>query len=478
MARRRKKTNKFFAYILLIIFLMVFWIGFYEIKTLFPSFLNKKTLLSWNNAKLTGNTNQSNKPLNLYVNSLLVWTGFIKQIPYNIKIATSYQLIFSWKKFFAKSDNYLLGDYENKPILFSWVVIGFSPENIPVVNITFVKSLEENKDNDLSKNTVIRYKNLIVDLSNFDNFRVNTWDDLIISKVYSSNCSWDVEISGSCLTWEKQVPYLKISYFKCDSSNPITDCLSLKHQFEELKFDKITNSNWVVFYKLPETNNYEVLGDEYGYYFYPLSGNFYSLINAFSLVDTKQNKLEAIKNTCKNDNIKLESIVKKSFTGDLYSVIWFDQNSNKVICKLTLKKAGSTYVGTLQSLDYLRDDSSSEDTLNPDDYLIYKSRAYGFSVYMPKWIKYKSDLVNEDFWISWLKCLQVVNIAHRKKWNLLDPDVKVYYCKSQISKYLIEDALSVKEKKYKVISKDSKVFIIMYKDNPIANKIINYLKVF
>jgi hypothetical protein len=97
---------------------------------------------------------------------------------------------------------------------------------------------------------------------------------------------------------------------------------------------------------------------------------------------------------------------------------------------------------------------------------------------MPKWIKYQSDLVNEDFWISGLKCLQEVKIAHRKKWNLADPDVKVYYCKSQISKYLIEDGLSVNYKNFKVLEQWNKGFVIIYKNNDIAKKILNYLKVF
>jgi hypothetical protein len=92
-----------------------------------------------------------------------------------------------------------------------------------------------------------------------------------------------------------------------------------------------------------------------------------------------------------------------------------DQNANKVLCKLTLTENNGTYVASLQSLDYLRDEKVSTTGLNENDYLVYKSRAYGFSVYMPKWVKYESDLVNKDFGISGLKCLQVVNIAHRKK---------------------------------------------------------------
>jgi hypothetical protein len=61
---------------------------------------------------------------------------------------------------------------------------------------------------------------------------------------------------------------------------------------------------------------------------------------------------------------------------------------------------------------------------------------------------------------------------------LANPDVKVYYCKSQVSKYLVEDGLAVNYKNFKVVDENNKMFVIIYQDNDIAKKILNYLKVF
>jgi len=380
-------------------------------------------------------------------------------------------LLYSGEKFFAKSDDYLLGNYVDQTVNFSGIVVGFSPDNVPVINVTFIKSSQEEQTHEPEvTGKVLNYDGLIINLENIaDDLKVTqTGNQILIYKPLSGE-----NLSGG------QINYLKIVPFKCDVSNPLTNCEALEEKFKKYGFDTLVNDNWLTFYHLPETNQYEAFSAEYGYYFYPLTWNFYSLINAFSVVNTKQNKLDAIKNACKNQDIQLETILDIKSSGDNYQVVWMDQNANKVLCKLTLSENNGKYLAVLESLDYLRyPNALSGEKLNEDDYLIYASRAYGLKVYMPKWIKYQSDLVNEDFWISGLKCLQEVKIAHRKKWNLADPDVKVYYCKSQISKYLIEDGLSVNYKNFKVLEQWNKGFVIIYKNNDIAKKILNYLKVF
>jgi hypothetical protein len=45
------------------------------------------------------------------------------------------------------------------------------------------------------------------------------------------------------------------------------------------------------------------------------------LINAFSVVNTKQNKVDAIKNACKNQDIQLETILDIKYSGDNYQVV-------------------------------------------------------------------------------------------------------------------------------------------------------------
>ena len=474
MPRRKKKNvSKVIAYAFSVIFILILIVfGVNYVKNL------KSALTSiWSWAVQTG-SNQSE--VKVYANSTISGEGIIKEIPYNMQVSTSYELLYSGNKFFAKSDNYLLGNYVDKTINFSGVVVGFSPDNIPVINITYIKWNPETTGE--SEEPILTWKilnkdGLIVNLENIaDNLKVKDLSGSIL--IYKELTGGN--LSGSNLTGNliKEIPYLKVVPFKCDVSNPLTDCVSLENKFKQFHFDTVTNDNWLTFYKLPETNQYEAFGAEYGYYFYPLSGDFYSLINAFSVVNTKQNKLDAIKNACKNSEIQLTTILDIKSSGDNYQVVWMDQNANKVLCKLTLTENNGTYVASLQSLDYLRDEKVSTTGLNENDYLVYKSRAYGFSVYMPKWVKYESDLVNKDFGISGLKCLQVVNIAHRKKGDLANPDVKVYYCKSQVSKYLVEDGLAVNYKNFKVVDENNKMFVIIYQDNDIAKKILNYLKVF
>ena len=198
------------------------------------------------------------------------------------------------------------------------------------------------------------------------------------------------------------------------------------------------------------------------------------------MVDTKKLKLNVIKHTCKNDQIQLENILDIKSSWDVYNVVWVDTNANKVLCVLKISKSDNWYIWQLKKLDFLRDQQDTQDlkNLNEDDYLAYTSRWFWYKVYMPKSVKYESDLINEDFWISWLKCKQVVKIADRKTWKLSNPDVKVYYCKSELSPQLVEDGLGVNYQNFKVISKSNKMFIIFYKNTPIAKKILNYLKLY
>lgn len=471
MPRKRKKNEKAIAYVFASIFVVVIIIFMFSFFKRAPEIVEKIPLDS---QKLTWQTKEVKKEVSeqkFYTNTTISGTGVIKEIPYNMQVSTSYQLIYTWKTFFAKSDNYLLGNYINKQISFSGVIVGFSSDNIPVIQITSIKTNEkEQKQPEEKSDKIFTMKHLVVNLEPFEeNFKIATWKNSLV--IYKE----------TLLPWNKskRIDYLKITFSPCKKWDPNLDCVALKNQFERLKFDKIVNNNGVVFYKLPEINYYKAFWEEYSYNFIPLAWDFYVLANAFSIINTQKLKLETIKSTCKNENIQLTNILDIKNEWNDYIVIWFDQYSNKVICKLTLTDNNWVYIANLKFLDYLREDESKIATwLNEDNYLIYSSRAYWFKVYMPKWIKYKSDLINEDFWISGLRCLQVVNIAHRKKGNLSNPDVKVYYCKSDISKYLIEDGLSVKYEKFKVITNADKFFIILYLDTETAKKILNYLKVF
>jgi len=471
MLKKRKKNEKVIIYAFASIFVVVIIAFMFSFFKKAPEVVEK---ISLNSQQSTWETKEVKKEISeqkFYANTTISGTGTIKEIPYNMQISTSYELIYSWKTFFAKSDNYLLGNYVDKQINFSGTIVGFSSDNIPVIQITSIETNEDKEQQPEEKSDkIFTMKQLVVNLEPFEeNFKITTWDNSLV--IYKE----------VLLPWNKtkRIDYLRITFSPCKRWDPNLDCVALKNQFERLKFNKLVNNNGVVFYKFPEINYYKAFWEEYSYNFTPITWDFYALANAFSVINAKELKLETIKSTCKNKNIQLTNILDIKNKWNNYTVVWFDQNSNKIVCKLTLSNNNWLYTANLKFLDYLREEESKVSTwLNEDDYLIYSSRAYWFKVYMPKWIKYKSDLTNEDFWISGLKCLQVVNIAHRKKGNLSNPDVKVYYCKSNISKYLIEDGLSVKYEKFKVITNAGKVFIMLYSDNETAKKILNYLKVF
>ena len=97
---------------------------------------------------------------------------------------------------------------------------------------------------------------------------------------------------------------------------------------------------------------------------------------------------------------------------------------------------------------------------------------------MPKSIKYEVKLSKEDFGVSWLNCLQVVNIADWKTWKLNSPDVQVYYCKTDLSKDNLNEFLKRKQFSYIIRQVNWKTFIIKYRPWIIWEKIVSNIKIF
>lgn len=117
-------------------------------------------------------------------------------------------------------------------------------------------------------------------------------------------------------------------------------------------------------------------------------------------------------------------------------------------------------------------------SLNDDDYLIFKSKWYPYTLYMPKSVRYSSSPVQEDFAVSWLSCKQVTSIADWKTWDLSDPNLQVYYCKSSLSSWDIKWFLDQMDWNFQVRAGANKVFVIKYKSDDISMKMLNYLKTF
>lgn len=489
MARRKKKKNiwTYITSIIVVIIIILFW------------FLSYKKVIT---VKFTKTTNETkNKIVNnntYYKNSIITWNVKIIEIPYNIKIWTNYKVKLNNKEFYVKSDKYNLANYTDKNIDIKGEIIWFSSENIPVLSIKDVKEdkqeTEWNSDsnltwenlswgniNKINDNKELLYKWISINLENTEyNVKEESWNVFIYKNLPSitwENLSWN-ELTWEINTWNNLIieKYIEITPFKCEKWSNLYDCDNLKKQFILYKFSKFTNNNWISFYKLPESNQYTILSKEYWYNLTPLKWNIYNISQYINIEDTSKLKNQLILNTCKNKDIQLTQILNIENSWDNYIVKWFDKNSNKIECNITIKWE-NTLIWKLNKIKIIQNDIKSS-KLDESKYLKYKSRAFLYTLYMPKNIKYKVILSKEDFWVAWLSCKQKVNIADWKYGNLKSPDVEVYYCKTDLSKDEIDWFLKRKQISYIIKQVSWKTFIIKYTPWSISEKILKNIKIY
>jgi len=166
----------------------------------------------------------------------------------------------------------------------------------------------------------------------------------------------------------------------------------------------------------------------------------------------------------------------ESFPVDINSTSALAISSNGAI------SSASPVMSKLIKLDFITKNTTSStwdiiENNEPDKskYLVYTSKAYGFTIYMPKSSKFESHIIKNDLWISWLNCLQQINIADWKTWSVNDPELKVLYCKTKLDKDSISKLLSTTRPNHKIIQKNNKTFVILYKNTDIAKKMLNSL---
>ena len=497
MARRKKKNSSLWLYVIsIIIILWIIWLYFSGILTIKITPI-KNNSSTWNIMNTKSWENNSNK---FYTNSIISWNLTIQKIPYDINVGTNYKTIFQNKEMYIKSDKYNLDSYEN--INFKWEIIWFTADSIPVLNITYISENKENNqignttwDNqtEIEENKYYSDNWIIIDLQktkfkvknlswNITIYKTATWNLLNWETLSWNINTWDINTwninTWDINTWDNTIitNIAWISYFKCQKWNSLYDCWKLKKQYKLYKFTTIVNNNWVVFFKLPETNQYSILWENYWYNLTPLSWDIYKYINNISLINTKDLKIKLIKNTCKNQNYSLTTILNISNSWDNYIIDGFDNKSNKLICKLNITWTNNL-IWKLQSLNLTQKEIKSQ-KIDESKYLAYKSRAFSYTLYMPKSIRYEAKFSKEDFWISWLNCKQVINIADWKTWKLKSPNVQVYYCKTDLSKDNLNDFLKRKQFSYIIKQVNGKTFIITYKPWIIWEKIVSNIKIF
>ncbi len=470
MPRKRKKNSNTTTYIASILAILIvsilFFTGVLKVELGDNTNLNKPTI-TWDN--------QNNKQY--YTNTIIEDNWNIIKIDYNIQWGYSHKIETQEDTFYAKSDKYSLNNFLNEDIDFSWEVIWFSNDDIPVLNITSINA-QENVQTDEEEQTIeeqnkyVSTKWIIIDLKNTDfsvkelegdiyiyqsiTWETFTWEDLNISSINES---------------------MKISPYDCIDWSNLYDCDAFKDQAQTYKFNTTTNNNGVVFYKLPEINQYVVINQKYGYNVYPLDGSFLDIINYIDIENLQSKKEQVIKNTCRSSDIELTEILTKQESWNNYEIIWFDKNANKVSCKLTITW-DSQMVWQLISISYLQEEEATSNVkiwnLNEEDYLVYESSGYSYKLYMPNYVKYNSNIVNEDFWVSWLDCKQSVNIADWKSWNLNDPNVKAFYCTTNLSKEQLQWFLT----NYTIVQNNWKTLIIDSKQDSISWEISSNLHIY
>lgn len=482
----RKKKNNITTYIATIFAIwfvaILFFTGILKIST------NHNNIVT--NTNNTGSTivNASktweNQPKNeqYYTNSIVSTTWNMINIDYNIQWGYSHKIETNSSTFYVKSDKYNLSSFTDKDIEFSWEVIWFSNDDIPVLNITSIKTIK-NSHNDKEKlkkekNKYLATKWLIIDLD-WTDFKVIQKDQYIyINKAYSIY-SWSVMTNtwDSTASWDNSSKsFVKIVPYKCVKWSNLYDCDAFKEQAKIYKFNTTTNNNWVIFYKIPEVSQYVVINKNYGYNIYPLTWDFFQFINYINIEDLQLKREQLIKNTCKNDKVELTKILTVEKTWNNYDIIWFDKNANKILCKLTITWEGQM-VWKLKSIFFDKQTTSPKvkiGDLNEKDYLVYSSKWFWYKLYMPKSTKYSSVLVNKDFWVSWLKCQQVTKIADWKTWNLKDPNVKAYYCKTNLSKEEIKWFLE----NYIIKQNNWKTLILDIKSDSLSKKIASNIYIY
>jgi len=489
MPRRKKKNNSLLIYIVTAIVIFLIWIAY--LNWVFQSKIVNKipnSLLTW-----TSLTWSNTEEKHFYANSIVSGTGKLFLIPYDIKVWTKYKLKYDNYDFFVKSDKYVLDNYVDQDIYFSWEVIWFATDNSPVLNIINIKWTNENLSGDQltweEENKIYKLNELELDLTNSDYTAILSGASLIVYKTGDVLTGWN--LSGEILTWGNLEKLLEIDEFKCEKWNYLYDCDAIKQQAKTFKFEKLISNNWVVFYKLPETDQYVVLGKNYGYNIFPQNSNIYPFLDYIKLTENSsdQNNIEKatysvddiIKNTCKKDDLSLVSIEKMFKEWDnIYNVLWLDKYWNKVYCIVEINW-DNTKIAKLKSMWFVKDNLEikwnliEDNSIDENKYLIYKSRAYGYILYMPKSVKYKSILIKNSLGIAGLNCIQQVNIADWKTGNLDDPELKVLYCKTDLNIDTLNKLLQTNRTNYVIKDVNGKKFIILYKDSDIAKKILNNL---
>ncbi len=498
--RRRKKKNNsnniFMIFLTLIIVVLLLFIFVSKLQSLDKN----KIKDNWHIKDYTTDINSDNSTIDYSVeipdnnnkidndwkiNDELSIKWDIINFPYDTKLKANYKIVYNNEDIILRSATLDLNNFRNKTILLTWNIIEFiGSDSTPVLLVKKISKINDEKvdnnndDDNWNKDKPEQTKNIYsgqginINVSNWENLRINSDKGNI--KI----------MSGSSLTWKAIVT---ITPFKCSPEDYSKDCASLKKYFKDFNFKYTTNDNNIKFWHMSEEQQRMAFGWLFGYKFKPSDNDkFIAITNSFSFEDNTSLINDIILSTCNDisSQIKLTNIISVSTDeGNNKIVKGKDNKANDIICKLSLDYENGVLIGKLVDIHYeianesdtvsIKENNnteidnesgtSTESTNKPKDgekYLKYKSNGYGFEVWMPMSSKYEAPSVTKQpFNVAGLDCKQVVKIARWKDWDLANPDVKVYYCETNV---WIDTIKKVIGNSYRIEKKEDNIFIIEY----------------
>lgn len=329
---------------------------------------------------------------------------------------------------------------------------------------------------------------------------------------YTEQSNWNINIIDTTiegLTWDETNTLISLSPFECEEWSPTKDCWLISQRFS--LFESTINSNWVKFYKKPETNTWFFTINQYWFYVVPKDDSILRTMSQFIIPADNNDLSSKIKSNIKTICTKWDLVMTKannielttSWTNKIATISWVDKDSNKLLCKvkiidwntlvtsvISLEKISKTDTviaetspnivtikEELKEIESQNNNTTIEDNpneeINIEDIPVLNTNATmkissskWYTVYIPTNAAYKWSFVSpsESFWIAWLKCDYKLSAIYYKNSDLLDsnPQLELFYCDTSLDWSAISGFLWSENLIYKESTDWTKKIIIRY----------------
>lgn len=273
--------------------------------SLYYFFIWRQSQLLWNNPQFTiwqelilEGRLELNDNVSLYTHKIDIWSGV----------------------FWLRSSNINLFDYTGKNIIKGEITDII--ENIPIVSIQEIIAQEETQNTSFVFNKKFYFSPVLwlgINLAPSKGYEIQEDQDKI-SIIDTEN--------------DKKSEIFTLSSFQCSPWKPLQDCQQLLDNFSKDNQRSYTNTQWKIFYNLPETNTriHIDTANNRWYYLYPKDDNifnvFINLLYMYSDDDIKKAAVSSI-DWCKTITTTLDKIIKSEIS---YPEIW--QASVRVIWEI------------------------------------------------------------------------------------------------------------------------------------------------